>query len=242
MKGIIEFVLVAAIAILLVWATYWHLMIGKIVEFQLMTAEKDILKTINKMEQIKIGLPYALEYSFEKAFYDLGQKGGYSAIPSNVPIKDELPYWRNGNEFYIPDWYKETAKTTKIYFNEYVEEITGESIYKDLKIEKSNVNASSDELLVLKDSNCEVKINPNISIFLVPYRFKIYEVAEEYVKNHCGDNIYSDTTDKDRVSVWYYQDKEEVMVIDERYKIIIWNVTKNSYELVNPVLKFKVKC
>jgi hypothetical protein len=242
MKGIVEFVLVAAIAFLLVWATYWHLMIGKTVEFQLMTNERDVLSTINKMEQIKIGLPYALRYSFEKAFYDLGQKGGYNAIPSNIPTKDGLPYWRYGNEFYIPKWYEETAKATKIYLNEYIEKATGNSIYKEVKVDRSSVNATSDELLVLKGSNCKVETNLNVSIFLDMNRFKVYEVAEEYVKNHCSEVFYCDTTDPDRVCAWYYQDKEEVLVIDERYKIIIWNVTENSYELVKPVLKFKIKC
>ncbi|MEM5773013.1 MAG: hypothetical protein QXL86_02185 [Candidatus Aenigmatarchaeota archaeon] len=242
MKGIVEFVLVAAIAILLVWGTYWHLLIGKTVEFQLMTAEREILKAINKMEQIKIGLPYAIEYSFDKASYELGQKGGYNSIPSNVPTKDGLPYWREGNNYYIPDWLSETAKATGYYLDEYIKAATGDSIDIKVTIDKANVNVSSKDLLTLKGTNYKVEIIPNISVRLIPYRFKIYEVAEKYVKDNCGEMVFSDTTDPDSVLLYYYSDKNEVMVIDQRYNITIWNSTSNSYEQVHMVLKFKVKC
>lgn len=242
MKGIVEFVLVAAIAILLAWGTYWHLIIGKTTEFQLMAEERDVLKAINKIEQIKIGLPYALEYSLDKASYELGLKGGYNSIPSNVPTEDDLPYWRDGNNYYIPDKFTEVAKATGYYFDEYIKAATGNSIDVKVAIDKATLNVSSQDLLSLKGKNYKVEIVPNFSVTIVPDRLKVYEIGEEYVKNHCGENFYCDTTDPDRVCIWYYSDKNEVRVIDERYNVTIWNSTTNSYQQTHIVLKFKVKC
>jgi len=242
MKGLIGMVAVALVSLLLAWGLYWNLSIGSATEFKLLAAEREILDAIDKLEQIKIGLPYALQYSFDRAFYDVGMRGGYNSIPDDVPTKDGLPYWVKDGNYFIPDWYSEVGKATKGYLNEYAEAASGEGIYTDVSVDKIYVNASSDKPMTLKGKTYEISINPNVSIVPVPYRFKIYDVAKDYVNSYCGQPFYCDTSEPDRICAWYYADREEVMMIDERYNITVWNVAKMSYDSVYPILKFKVEC
>jgi hypothetical protein len=85
MKGVIEIVLVAVLALILVEGFFLNVLIGRQVTFKQTAKEVEIIKSVNKLESVKRGLPYSIYYSFQEAL----KMGGYSSF-SQVNNKEEF--------------------------------------------------------------------------------------------------------------------------------------------------------
>jgi len=93
------------------------------VERSISSQEVEILRAINKLEMVKIGLPYALEYSFQQAFYDVSKNGGYYSIPADIPTYNNLPVWRKYDKTYQPGYVANTIQTTLNNLNKYAAQV-----------------------------------------------------------------------------------------------------------------------
>jgi len=75
-KGAVEIALAVAIIIIAAVGFYSNVMIGKQITKKELAKEIKVIETINLMEAVKRGLPYALYYSFEEAL----KRGGYASF------------------------------------------------------------------------------------------------------------------------------------------------------------------
>jgi len=125
MKGIsvIVIALAGAIFVLSLEAIFLSTSIRMSVERSISAQEVEILRSINKLEMVKIGLPYALEYSFQQAVYDVSKNGGYFFIQPGVPTYNGLPIWRNYSNINEPSYIEEIKKSTLSYLNKYMSSI-----------------------------------------------------------------------------------------------------------------------
>jgi hypothetical protein len=125
MKGIsvIVIALAGAIFVLSLEAIFLSTSIRMSVERSISTQDVEILRAINKLEMVKIGLPYALEYSFHQAVYDVSKNGGYFFIQPGVPTYNGLPVWRNYTNINEPSYIEEIKKTVLSYLNKYMSSI-----------------------------------------------------------------------------------------------------------------------
>jgi hypothetical protein len=85
MKGIIEIVLIAAIALIVIEGFFLNVLIGKQIALKQTAKEIEIVKSVNKVESVKKGLPYSLYYSFQEAL----RVGGYDSF-SQVEDMEEF--------------------------------------------------------------------------------------------------------------------------------------------------------
>jgi hypothetical protein len=88
----------------------------------------DVIRAANKLEMAKIGLPYALEYSFSQAVYDVSKNGGYISIQSDIPNYNNLPVWRKYDKTYEPDYVGNVRRATLNYLNNYAGQVNVVSI------------------------------------------------------------------------------------------------------------------
>jgi hypothetical protein len=110
MKGIIEIVLIAAIALILIEGFFLNVLIGKQIALKQTAKEVEIVKSVNKVESVKKGLPYSLYYSFQEALrvsgYDsFSQVRNVEEFEKNISIifgdyREEL---RKASSIIIPD-------------------------------------------------------------------------------------------------------------------------------------------
>jgi hypothetical protein len=122
MKGIGPVVIALAGAIfgLSLEAIFLSTSIRMSVERSISSQEVEILRAINKLEMVKIGLPYALEYSFQQAVYDVSKNGGYFFVQPRIPTYNGLPIWRNYTNIIEPNYTDEIKKATLSYLNKYM--------------------------------------------------------------------------------------------------------------------------
>ena len=110
MKGVIEIVLIAAIALILIEGFFLNVLIGKQIVLKQNAKEVEIVKSVNKVESVKKGLPYSLYYSFQEALrvsgYDsFSQVRDVEEFEKNISIifgdyREEL---RKASSIIIPD-------------------------------------------------------------------------------------------------------------------------------------------
>jgi hypothetical protein len=98
-------------------------MFGATVERSISAQETEVIRAVNKLEMVKIGLPYALEYSFQQAVYDVSKNGGYFFIQPGVPTYNSLPTWRKYDKTYQPDYITNTIQTTLNNLNKYASQV-----------------------------------------------------------------------------------------------------------------------
>jgi len=125
MKSIAGIVIAVAGAIffLSIEAIFLSTSIRMSVERSISSQEVEILRGINKLEMIKIGLPYALEYSFYQAVYDVSKNGGYYLVPADIPTYNGLPVWRKYDKTYEPGYLDEIRKSTLANLNKYISSV-----------------------------------------------------------------------------------------------------------------------
>jgi len=153
MKGIIEIVLIAAIALILIEGFFLNVLIGKQIALKQTAKEIEIVKSINKVESVKKGLPYSLYYSFQEAL----RVGGYDSF-SQVEDMEEF------------------EKNISIIFGDYREELRKASsiIIPDGKIEllpdgdELTLTFSSQSLITYEyssdDFSFQIFDNPNTTV------------------------------------------------------------------------------
>jgi|YelNatPaOPRAMG01_1025707.scaffolds.fasta_scaffold23605_6 hypothetical protein len=153
MKGIIEIVLIAIVAIIVMEGFFLNVLIGKQVTLKQTAKEIEIIKSVNKIESVKKGLPYSLYYSFQEAL----KVGGY----------DSFSQVKNMGEF---------EKNISIIFDDYREELRQASgiIIPNGRIDlnydgdKLTLTFSSQDLLTYKyssdDFSFEIFDNPNTTV------------------------------------------------------------------------------
>ncbi|MHA1828274.1 MAG: hypothetical protein ACTSX6_06460 [Candidatus Heimdallarchaeaceae archaeon] len=120
MKSQVTIALIAMVAVLSVEAILLNMSFGQTVSKTLTSKEVKIIHAINQIEAIKTGLPYALEYSFYQAYYDISKIGGCSTPQQKYR---NLPVWRKYDETYEPDFIREVEDSSLSYLNQYVNSI-----------------------------------------------------------------------------------------------------------------------
>jgi len=125
MKGIgpVAIALVVAFFLVGLVGLIGHTMFGATVERSISAQETEVIRAVNKLEMVKIGLPYALEYSFQQAVYDVSKNGGYYSIPTGIPTYNSLPTWRKYDKTYQPDYVANTIQTTLNNLNKYASQV-----------------------------------------------------------------------------------------------------------------------
>jgi hypothetical protein len=125
MKGIgpVAIALVVAFFLVGLVGLIGHTMFGATVERSISAQETEVIRAINKLEIVKIGLPYALEYSFQQAFYDVSKNGGYYSILVDIPTYNNLPVWRKYDKTYQPDYVANIIQATLNNLNKYVSQV-----------------------------------------------------------------------------------------------------------------------
>jgi hypothetical protein len=119
----VAIVLIGAVALLSIEAIFFNIAIGKTVFFSIAAKETEIIHAVNQLEAVKIGLPYALEYSFYQAVYDVSKSGGYYSISADIPTYNSLPVWRKYDKTYEPGYVINIKQTTLNNLNKYVSQV-----------------------------------------------------------------------------------------------------------------------
>jgi len=120
MKGIGLFALFAVI-FLLGEALVLNTFIGGSLQVQIAARESEILRTLNRLTILQRGFPYAANYSFFQAEYQIGKNGGYKN-ETDLAIKTgwKYPYWRIYESTHFPDDYiLSIEELTASYFEDY---------------------------------------------------------------------------------------------------------------------------
>jgi hypothetical protein len=119
----VAIVLIGAVALLSIEAIFFNIAIGKTVFFSIAAKETEVIHAVNQLEAVKIGLPYALEYSFYQAVYDVSKSGGYYSIPADTPTYNSLPVWRKYDKTYEPGYLDEIRRSTLANLNKYISSV-----------------------------------------------------------------------------------------------------------------------
>jgi len=101
MKAIVQVVLVAVIAAIVIGGFVLNVLLGSEMNLKEMARETEIIKAINVMESIKRGLPYGLYYSYLEAL----NMNGYTSYV-DVTNKDEF----KANFSFVFQQYKEEIR------------------------------------------------------------------------------------------------------------------------------------
>ncbi|MEM2506773.1 MAG: hypothetical protein QXG39_03740 [Candidatus Aenigmatarchaeota archaeon] len=165
-------------------AIYMNLFIGTRVSRSIVSQEVEIIKAVNRMEMVKIGLPYALEYSFSQAIYDVFKNGGYTKLPDNIPKYNNLPIWREYDKIYPPNIEENIEKLTLIYLNQYTKSLEFlDASYNEVDISESeeclNIKAGGNQDLKISSNFFSLYETSNISISIKSNFFNLYKLAKE---------------------------------------------------------------
>jgi hypothetical protein len=159
MKGIIEIVLVAIVALIVVEGFFLNVLIGKQVTLKQSVKEIEIIKAVNKIESVKRGLPYSLYYSFQEAL----KTGGY----------DSFSQVRNKKEF---------EENVSIIFDEYRQELKQIS---NINIPDGRIELSYDEDELTLTFSSQGLIT--YEYFSDDFSFKIFDNPNTTVKIKSGE-------------------------------------------------------
>jgi hypothetical protein len=172
-KGLIQTVVIALFAALVVEGLIFVNFIYRIETIQRAVREAEIIRAINSVEFVKQALDNALTYSFYQGVYSTTTRGGYSDL-SNLKSHQCIPYWRVYDETYYPsteDVMKNIQETTLKIFNNYGAALSNELItvpsFTDISMTKEKnvftVNVSSAEKIKLETENLNISDNLNFS-------------------------------------------------------------------------------
>jgi len=118
MKGIlIGTFLLVAILTLVISGVFFVVLSNQSINTKISLKSSEILKSVEVVEAVKIGLDIAYNYSFFQAAYEIGKMGGYE----NEESKKE---WRVYEATYFPSFYIENVKKkTENYIYEYLQSL-----------------------------------------------------------------------------------------------------------------------
>lgn len=202
MKGQIGLLLVAVVASLIIGGVFFNVFSTSSTEVLIAAREKDILVAIDKLEILKRGLPYMLNYSFYQAAYEVATNGGYldSSEYEKLTNKklDGKPYWRVYDKTYFPNYIDALKKRTRDIINEYVSSVSELGLeyniidvlvfyrekepYKvELIVEpyKAELIANSSRPMSYSGRDFVIYDNPNVTLNLDLTFFKMFELAKE---------------------------------------------------------------
>ena len=199
MKGIapIAVALVAVVALLVIGGFMANTLMYRIESMTFTLKDIYVVSAINRFETIKIGLPYAANYSFCQALYEVSKEGG---VINPEKSYDGIAIWKDDSDVYIPDYQSNITFDTKNIFEEYLSSI------EDLSHSPYRVYMQEDDDKVFLDFNSSglieysspvvllrLKQKPNISVTFDTQLKKMYKLGRDFVNSNQVTKAVEDT-------------------------------------------------
>jgi len=193
MKGIIGIVLLAVIVSLISLGILTFSFSNSALSIATTAKEVEIIKAVDMLEAAKRGLPYAFNYSFSQAVYQLSKNGGFTTSGWNsigVPSESDGPYWRTYDTVYLSQDHNflAVAKALLIGFSkEYFQDLEKETgitvVDPEIKIEPSTAEeclfTAINGFLDYRGSFFALEDKVNLSIKVDCSMLKLLEKAKE---------------------------------------------------------------
>ncbi|MCS7232328.1 MAG: hypothetical protein RMJ67_09355, partial [Elusimicrobiota bacterium] len=210
MKGQIIGLIIVIVSVFLFMGGLWGNLISQSSASASISAkEVQILRTIEQIEGVKIGIPYMMNYSLLQSFYEYGKRGGWNETDYKNAVgrdlsQEEYPIWRNySNRIFLPYFDKVinyTRNKTQDYINEYLK-VLDEKYKFIMKIKNISLNRTPPTLQLQTNISFNgefFKIKENISYTLPinPMFFEMYEKSKEIFLD--GDRVFEKIDEANR--------------------------------------------
>jgi len=189
MKGqIVGLVIIVVLVFLFLSGLWGNIIAHSSYSTSVSAKEVSILRKLDQIEAVKIGMDYLANYSILQAFYDVGKFGGwnktdYEQLTGKNLIEEEYPLWRNYSQILFS--YEKLNELIKSYAKENIEKYIPQLnskfeinfILENVKIDKNFFSVLSNLSYSSEFYKIEDKAYSNIS--LNPMFFEMYDTGKE---------------------------------------------------------------